>query len=472
MPTRHRIPSVFNLSMVDVLCCALGCVILLWLINTRLAREQTRAAGSSRADLKTLQDRHAATLTRLAREQKDRRRLASELVALRTRQASTEASLSQREQENRRRGREIDDLKVEKQRAEASVVRLTREQRNLLRQLAGLKLLHAREKEALRKKTLELGDLEKLLAALKADRASISKRLLDSEGAAKTLRAEAASLRASLTRAEERMLALEKEVQGRDRRLAAAGQDLERTRRQLRRDLEDARASIGTLERDRKRLTAQVVRERSAAAKRFAGISLTGRRVVFLVDRSGSMEMVARKTPAPGKWAEVRRTLARIMRSLPDLEKFQVILFSSKVTYLLGGEGWIDYTGRASVSRVTRALAQVKPARGTNMHAAFAAAFRLRPAGLDTIYVLSDGLPNLGEGLTREQARKLKEHQRCEVLSKYIRSLLRTTWNPPRAGRRVRINTVGFFFESPDVGAFLWALARENDGSFVGMSKP
>ena len=33
MRIRHRIPSIFNLSMVDVLCCALGCVILLWLVN-------------------------------------------------------------------------------------------------------------------------------------------------------------------------------------------------------------------------------------------------------------------------------------------------------------------------------------------------------------------------------------------------------------------------------------------------------
>jgi hypothetical protein len=36
----------------------------------------------------------------------------------------------------------------------------------------------------------------------------------------------------------------------------------------------------------------------------------------------------------------------------------------------------------------------------------------------------------------------------------------------------VKINTIGFFYESPDLGSFLWALARENDGSFVGMSKP
>ena len=36
----------------------------------------------------------------------------------------------------------------------------------------------------------------------------------------------------------------------------------------------------------------------------------------------------------------------------------------------------------------------------------------------------------------------------------------------------MKVHAIGFFFESPDVGAFLWAMARENDGSFVGMSKP
>src|SRR3954463_15142387 len=45
MRTRHRIPSIFNLSMVDVLCCALGCVILLWLLFFREAKERTEAAG-------------------------------------------------------------------------------------------------------------------------------------------------------------------------------------------------------------------------------------------------------------------------------------------------------------------------------------------------------------------------------------------------------------------------------------------
>src|SRR5690242_12951446 len=44
MRVRHRIPSIFNLSMVDVLCCALGCVILLWLVNLREAKYHEESA--------------------------------------------------------------------------------------------------------------------------------------------------------------------------------------------------------------------------------------------------------------------------------------------------------------------------------------------------------------------------------------------------------------------------------------------
>jgi hypothetical protein len=67
----------------------------------------------------------------------------------------------------------------------------------------------------------------------------------------------------------------------------------------------------------------------------------------------------------------------------------------------------------------------------------------------------------------------LEEAQRSALLGNRIRQALKKTWNRPQPGRpMVRINTVGFFFDSPDVGAFLWALARDNDGGFVGMSRP
>src|SRR5262249_33119817 len=47
MRIRHRIPSIFNLSMVDVLCCALGCVILLWLLNLKDARQRALQASET-----------------------------------------------------------------------------------------------------------------------------------------------------------------------------------------------------------------------------------------------------------------------------------------------------------------------------------------------------------------------------------------------------------------------------------------
>src|SRR5205085_8769357 len=51
MQTRHRTPTIFNISMVDVLCCALGCVILLWLLNLKEAKEKSAQAGTTSAQL-------------------------------------------------------------------------------------------------------------------------------------------------------------------------------------------------------------------------------------------------------------------------------------------------------------------------------------------------------------------------------------------------------------------------------------
>ena len=156
------------------------------------------------------------------------------------------------------------------------------------------------------------------------------------------------------------------------------------------------------------------------------------------------------------------------------MEKYQVICFEGKVIYPLGGAGkWFDFDAKRSTDQVTKALAAVKPEGGTNMYAALKAAFAYRPQGLDTIYLLSDGLPNQGEGLSAWQRQNLRGVERGAALARHIHKVLKTDWNKPTPGKpKVRIHTIGFFYESPDLGAFLWALARSNEGSFVGMSKP
>src|SRR5262249_943777 len=149
-------------------------------------------------------------------------------------------------------------------------------------------------------------------------------------------------------------------------------------------------------------------------------------------DMSGSMDYVDEKTRAPDKWLGVRESLIKIARSLPQLEKYQVVVFSDKATFLFPGEeGWISYDPKTSPQRIIQALAATKPQGNTNMYAAFEAAFRFRAEGLDTIYLLSDGLPNIGAGLTLERSRNLTELERSTILSQHVLRTLRLTWNRP-----------------------------------------
>src|SRR5438132_519139 len=449
MQTRHRTPTIFNLSMVDVLCCALGCVILLWLLNLREAKERAARAGESNEKLKITQDALDQTYSlllgsmsdadSLAQRQKttaaERDRLRRELAAGRAELAALNTQLAA--------------LRVQLGDSEDRLIKLTREQRELAKERAAI---------SARASDLELLLRDKDTQAKKSSRRaeSLAEQLQDEEARAKKLQREVDSYRSKLTDTEARV------------------QNLQTIAADQKKDLSEATRNIGTLQREKQSLADQANRALAAAENRFEGIALSGRRVVFLVDMSGSMELVDEKTAAPNKWLGVRETLGKVMRSLTDLTKFQVILFSDKVSYPLGNDGrWIDYEPKTSADQALKALAQTKPTGPTDMYSAFEAAFRLRDLGLDTIYVLSDGLPNIGPGLTLEQENNLKETERSELLARHIRNLLRRNWNRDMIGRpRVRINTIGFFYESPDVGAFLWALARENEGSFVGMSKP
>lgn len=456
MVTRHRIPTIFNLSMVDVLCCALGCVILLWLLNLREAKLRAVAAGQTSTELTQVRnelEQRAQDLTDL-RRQRD--------------QASSRADALAQERDQLRA--ELKTSQAQTAKLEKSVDALRNDQTELEGQLT--------------KKAEEARVLNRDLAMARQRNESLETMTREKDAQARAATRSASELAENLRAAEERFnqlksqsLALEKEISERKRDLMGTSKnllELEDTNARLLKELADGRRQLASADQRISTLQTQAVRAREAVDNRFAGLALTGRRIVFLVDMSASMMYVDEQTEAPGKWLSVRETLTRIMRSLPEMEKYQVILFSDKLIYPLGQENqWLDYDARSSVDRLSNAIGAIKPSGNTDMYAAFEAAFRLRSQGLDTIYVFSDGLPNRGAGLTLEASRQMKDTERADVLSKYVRKTLTTTWNRSLTGNpRVRINTVGFFYESPDVGAFLWALAREHDGGFVGMSKP
>jgi hypothetical protein len=465
MRIKHRIPSIFNLSMVDVLCCALGCVIFLWLLNLRAVKQSAAAAGRTGAELAATRKLLDEARTRATAQSAARGAAERDRDTARARLASLDRTISGLRADATAAEKTIAGLRAENAAALERLAKKTQEQRDLARKMAD-----TRQRLGALESMLE--EKEKLLANSTRRADDLDSRLSDAENRAKKqqmladlvpgLREEVQRYRTRLGAALERSEALERDIASRRRELAARE-----------RDLDDASRRLEMAQGDKRTLAGELARLRESADNRFAGINLTGRRVVFLVDMSGSMELVDEKTPAPEKWIGVRQTLAKILKSLPDLEKFQVILFAERTSYLLGGEGyWLTYNPQTSLDQVTRALAAITPTGSTDLSAAFEAAFRYRSQGLDTIYILSDGLPNVGAGLDPATSAALKDTERAEILGNYVRRALKTDWNRPLAGRRVRINAIGFFYESPDVGAFLWALARENEGSFVGMSKP
>ncbi len=540
MRLRHKLPNVFGLYMVDVLCCSLGCVILLWLFNdykstllnrdleargVELARltEEQRARAAELALAKTRLEEQEIAAQNLTAElddrQKDLEKLGRDIFALNDRLraeqgsrattekdlGSTRTALRAEEEKNRQSVRtmatdatRLADLRRELQTRlalltvrdlELAGLRLKKGELEAQARTQGERALKLEEQvakataEADRGKVVvadimaardkadqqltlgasKMAELEKLLAATVAARTKAEKARDDTEKALSTT-----------------MIAREKTGKTLDDKVlkVAELEDALTRETRRRRAVEDEMQAIGRkvaeTDAEKNRLTIDLSRLKSRIDARFEGIELTGKRVVFAVDMSGSMVLLDSVTPAGGKWAEVGRVLGRLMDSLPELESYQVLVFAENARWLFGEDTWRKFQAGKSSAEVVTALGALQPKGGTNLHTAREQTFTLRSAGLDSVYLLSDGLPNQGPGLDANQERTLTEGPRGELLGRRVRQQLTESWNAPVAGgeRPVRIHTIGFFYESPDLGAFLWSLARENRGRFVGMSSP
>jgi von Willebrand factor type A domain len=477
MQTRHRIPTIFNLSMVDVLCCALGCVILLWLVYFKEARTRSIAAGQADKQL---------TATKL--------KLDSVLRDL----TGVQQNLLAGTQKNQYLTGQLDEMTLQRDLVLAKWDKTDKDHQAAVLSLKDAKDSVARLQNEMRELAKVAVDQKGTIAATANHAADLKLKLAAAEQRAGNLDQEVATLRAlskdsgeQLAKIESKAMQLASDL---DRRtldlvdatkllgeLATVKNLLEQSLAANKTDLTKAAADLAAvklanhgLAGDNKILAQQINKLKAATENRFAGIELTGSRVVFLVDMSGSMRMKDDFVEDPNKWPLVCEILGKLIQSLPDLKQFQIILFSDRIRYPLGGTGkWHDFHGPASVKSAIAAARSVIPHDETNMAAAFDEAFKFRALGMDTIFLLSDGLPNAGAGLPANAAR-LSESEKSQLLGKFVRDRLKTTWNAPTGPvkQRVRINAVGFYFDSPDVGAFLWALARDNDGSFVGLSKP
>ena len=218
---------------------------------------------------------------------------------------------------------------------------------------------------------------------------------------------------------------------------------------------------------------ANSAREPAVLAPGMLDIDLSAKRVVLIMDASGSMEFVNEFERSAKKRKEAQRLAGNLLESIPALEFYQVVVMGASSFWLEGQSGWIRHQKGKTGARVTENLATVELKGGTDMHKAMDLAFSLRKDGLDMILVIADGAPTMGEGLNDRQKESLSAEAKNIIIGQNLIEKTRKVWNNPTTYPQVvRINTIGLFYEGTEHGALLWAMAHENYGRFVGLEKP
>jgi septal ring factor EnvC (AmiA/AmiB activator) len=524
---RHRYPPFFNLSLVDVICNALGAVIFLMFLSYWQASRVSSHLQAAHSRLNETQSQLEQLLGQLNLAQQNLQQKEQQLAQTQETLAKTEQArqqtleqkeLLQQQLRGERAMRQLlemvsedlaEQLHRSQQQAQQLAVKLQQAEHRLQstdRQLQQMQQQLAEERRLAEKLRHTLASLH-AESALLATRANdldkqvrtLNEHLATLEKERRDLQNQATQLSASRDQAEQKVQQLQAELARlrsdlamREKQLAT----LTETGHQLRKENDDLQQRLKLQRQENQRLSdllvladhqvaagrkeAETLRAQLRQAEaRFAGVDLSGRRAIFLVDTSGSMGKRDPQTDDPTKWPMVCETVRHVLASMPHLESFQVITFSSQVHYPLGKAGaWLPFDRDKSPQQVLQALQTIQPAGGTNLHAAFAEAFRYRPLGLDTIILFSDGLPTEAPDLTPQEL-ALSNVERERLLAPRLLGAIRK-WNTPQAPaaqadggvRRVRIHAVGFYYDSPNLGNFLWSLVRENEGSFVGMNRP
>jgi hypothetical protein len=203
------------------------------------------------------------------------------------------------------------------------------------------------------------------------------------------------------------------------------------------------------------------------------GLRMGGRYVAILVDTSTSMldrtivNILRRRNMSPEqqrrapKWQQTVNTVDWLTTQIPAGTNVQVIGFNEKATWLIPGtEGkWVTVNDGTELDAPVDALRATYPEGPTSLHAAFNAIKMLDPRP-DNIYLLTDGLPTMGE--IRPTRAGVRADERLDHFDRAIRQL--------PVG--VPVNTLLFAMEGdPQAAPAYWLLAIRTNGSMMAPSE-
>jgi hypothetical protein len=250
--------------------------------------------------------------------------------------------------------------------------------------------------------------------------------------------------------------------------------------------VEQLKADIKQLEEANKRLAARSAEERPATGERIrtfvgegnrqylTGIRMGGQRILILVDASASMLARTyvnvirfrsmpdeRKIRAP-KWQQAVKSVDWLTAQIKPGAKVQIYTFNEQAHSVVDGTDgqWIEVRDGTELTRAVNALRKVVPEKGTSLINAFDVVKRLDPQP-DNIFLITDGLPTLGEKAPSEPE-EVKVERRVNYFTKAARSL----------PRRTPVNVLLFPMDGdPHAPGYFWELAVASGGSLLTPSR-
>jgi len=164
--------------------------------------------------------------------------------------------------------------------------------------------------------------------------------------------------------------------------------------------IEDQKGSIKIIEeRDLEKIVEEADEKRlkQVSDAEFFGIRIESHRVLFIIDVSGSMNEPVRMRyvdePGDSRMEVAKKELAKAIKALDENALFNIAPFSG------GVESWAD-KGIESSKKATRDdaleyVSRLGAGGGTNLYGSLE--FGFQDLDVDTIFVLSDGEPSVGD---------------------------------------------------------------------------
>ncbi len=216
----------------------------------------------------------------------------------------------------------------------------------------------------------------------------------------------------------------------------------------------------------------------------FYGIPVESKSVVFILDRSGSMlepsEWDAPADVATGAGGpDVKKTgdrkidiarwqLKRALAMMPDGADFNLIFYNHEWTILSEKPLKLSATTRKAAFEFIDRLEPVGPTniydpleKGLSFAAAGAMADKIAKSGVDTIFFLTDGMPNTGQVPRADDILlKVKELNKSRKVKIHAIGVFSSARGPQTATSEAELG-----------GKFLRQLAEDNGGRYTGAQK-